>query len=63
MDFERKFEFFKNPQKTHIRDHYVLLIQNMGVTIKKFVVSVSFYRKLVSYGKTKANTYGFRVKI
>jgi hypothetical protein len=23
MDFERKFEFFKKPIKTHIQDYYV----------------------------------------
>jgi hypothetical protein len=50
MCFEWKFDFYK-PVKTHIRDHHVLQIQNMGVTAKKYGVSVSFCRKLTIFGK------------
>jgi hypothetical protein len=52
MDFERKFEFFLKPVKTHIRDHYVPSIQDMGFMAKKYRVSIIFYRKLVIFGKT-----------
>jgi hypothetical protein len=38
--------------KTHMRDHYILPIQNMGDTAKKYRVSVSFCRKLTIFGKT-----------
>jgi hypothetical protein len=38
--------------ETHIRDHYILMIQNMGVTTKKYRVSLRFYLKLAISGKT-----------
>jgi hypothetical protein len=44
MDFERKFDFLESI-KTHIRDHYELLIYNMGVKAMKYVVLVCFCHK------------------
>jgi hypothetical protein len=38
--------------KTHIQDHHVLPIHNMGVTAKKYRVSVSFCRNLMISSKT-----------
>jgi hypothetical protein len=43
---------FLKPVKIHIRDHYGKPIHNMGVTTKKYRVSVSFCPKLVIFGKT-----------
>jgi hypothetical protein len=37
--------------KTHIRDHYVLMMWNMGITDKKYRVSLSFCRRLGIFGK------------
>jgi hypothetical protein len=52
MDFEQKFEKNSKPEKTHIQDHYVLPIRNMGVMGKKYGVSVSFSSKLTIFSKT-----------
>jgi hypothetical protein len=52
MDFEQKFDQFLKLVNTHIHDHYVLLIWNMGIMAKKHGVSVSFCRKLSIFGKT-----------
>jgi hypothetical protein len=48
-----KIRIFLKPIKIHIRDHYVLPIQNMGVMTMKYRVSASFCRKLVIFGKTE----------
>jgi hypothetical protein len=44
----KKLNFFKH-RNTHIRDHNVLPIWNMGVTEKKYVVSVNFPHKLAIF--------------
>jgi hypothetical protein len=58
MDFEKKLKFFK-PRNTHIRDHNVLPIWNMGVTEKKYVVSVNFPHKLAIFDQFLLQTGDF----
>jgi hypothetical protein len=55
-EFWANIWFFLKPIKTHIRDHHVLPVWNMGLTAKKYGVSVRFCPKLVS-------TYGFWAKV
>jgi hypothetical protein len=51
MDFEQKLNFFKTPKNSYTGP-LSIMIQNMGVTPKKYGVSVSFYRKLVIFATT-----------
>jgi hypothetical protein len=44
-------KFSKSRKKTHIGDHYVQLIRNMGFMTKKYGVSDSFCCKLAIYEK------------
>ena len=55
--FWAKILNFLRPTKSYIQDHYVYPIWNMGVTTKKYRVSVSFCHKLRFSVKPKASLW------
>jgi hypothetical protein len=52
--FWAKIWKFWKPIQTHISDHHVLRIRNMGLMRRKYGVPDSFYRKLTIFGKMVA---------